>query len=444
MLQRLLPVRTPGNFKQYTPAAGRVPLVLFVLLMLAPLLLAACGSDSASTAGPVTLTYGWWSNDPQKDNSMRAWLDTFQQSHPNIKIKSEILPWGNYWDKVKTTTAGGNAYDIIGLCSCAAVPYFDSGVLVDLKQFSDFGGSVKNLQAGPMQLYGWSGKQFGVPVGTAVPMLGYNKTLLKAAGVPLPDPTTPMTFEQFKEVAKKLTKVENGKAVQYALHPSNLLDWDSFIYMEGGQPYDNPVNPTKVTYNTPEGIQGLTDYLSLFKENIAPPYDQLGNGPWGSGDLPSLQTGKIAFARIGPWNFQEIVSQSPNIAVAPIFSIKQRAVVSTANGLGIYKGSKHPQEAWEFLKWATQTQGQVAFAKFSDVPSDKGALDQLSTIVKPADFVPTLLSDLQYFKPTVMTNKQQLSTAFGDIIADMVHGKLTPAQAAAKMDQQGNQILSGS
>lgn len=34
-------------------------------------LLEACGGSSSSSSGPVTLTYGWWSNGPSKDNAMK-------------------------------------------------------------------------------------------------------------------------------------------------------------------------------------------------------------------------------------------------------------------------------------------------------------------------------------------------------------------------------------
>lgn len=36
-------------------------------------LLSACGGSSNSS-GPVTITYGWWSNGPAKDNAMKAWI----------------------------------------------------------------------------------------------------------------------------------------------------------------------------------------------------------------------------------------------------------------------------------------------------------------------------------------------------------------------------------
>jgi multiple sugar transport system substrate-binding protein len=407
--------------------------------------LASCGGTSTSSSGPVTLTYGWWSNDPTHDNAMRDWLKSFESSHSGIKIKPEILPWGNYWDKVKTTTAAGNAYDIIGMAGGNAPPYFDKGVLYDLSQFSDYQDTAKNLSQGIVQTTIWNGKPYALPVGIYIPTLGYNKDLLKAAGIPLLDPVTPITFEYFKEIGKKLTKKQGNSYVQYALHPAYFIDPDTFVSLEGGSVYDHLINPTKITINTPEGIKGLEDYLSLFTENIAVPYDQQTNGPWGSGDLPSLQTGKIAFARTGAFFFKQIQQSSPNISMAPLFSLNgRRTVFGGANNYSIYRGTKHPNEAWEFLKWATQTQPQLDFAKFSDLPVNNDAFSKLDTALSPKEFIPTLRSNLSAFKPSVMTTNLQISTVFGDIITDMIHGKITPAQAAAQMEQKGNAALASS
>jgi multiple sugar transport system substrate-binding protein len=246
----------------------RTGLVLGALLLATGLVTGACGSDDADTeGGPVTLSWGWWSNTPEKDALYRKWLDSFESSHPNIKIKSEFLPWDAYWDKVKTTTAGGNSFDVVGLCSCFAASYFDNEVFVDLKTFGDFGASTAQAESGPVGVFGWKDKQYALPVGLSVPLIGYHKDLFKAAGVATPDPTKPMSLDAFKEMARKLTKVEGNKVTQYALHPGSLNYWEALIAMRGGSMYDNFVSPTKVTINTPQGIAGLADYRSLFTDH---------------------------------------------------------------------------------------------------------------------------------------------------------------------------------
>ena len=401
-------------------------------------LLEACGgSGSSSSSGPVTLTYGWWSNTPAKDNSMKAWIGDFEKSHPNIKINAEILPWTNYWDKLQVSTAGGNAYDIIGLSSGMAAPYYNTGVLADLSAQSGYQQAASALSQNSVSLCKWNGKVYSLPIGTSVSVLGYNAAMLTAAGIPLPDPKTPMTFDQFKQIGKQLYKPSQ----QYAINPTDILDIPTFVEMDGGQVYDNPVNPTKIMINTPEGIQGITDYQSLFTENLAPPYNSLTNGPW-SFDLGALETKKIGFARVGAWLFSDIQASSIKIGIAPLFTTKTPLVLGGVNSLAVFSGSQHIPEAWEFVQWAATTNPEISFAKFSDIPANTAAFSQLNSYITPASFVPTLQAAYPTFAPLVMTTHQQLATAFGDITTSLMANKLTPAQAAAQMEQQGNAILS--
>ncbi len=432
--------------EQYRPrkARRRPGAVLTALLLAASLVMGACGSgdDDASADGPVTISWGWWTNTPEKDALYRKWLGTFESSHPNIKIKSEFLPWDAYWDKVKTTTAGGNAYDVVGLCSCFAASYFDNEVFLDLKKFDDYGGSVAGAQPGPVGVFGWQDKQYALPVGVSVPLLGYNKDLFKAAGVAEPDPAVPMSFDAFKEMAKKLTKTSGSKVTQYALHPGSINFWESLIAMHGGSMYDNFVGPKKVTINSPQGIAGLADYASLFTEKIVPPIDEQRENQWLNGDLDSLRTGKVAMARVGPWNFADIAATSPNIGVAPLPKVGNELLLySGANGYAISAESEHPKESWEFLKWMLKTENQVEFAKFSDVPVDVDALERLPEFITPTEFAPTLLASVPAFRPGLLTVQEELGKDVGLIIDDLGRGKLTPEQAAAKIEQKGNALL---
>ncbi|GAA2389164.1 sugar ABC transporter substrate-binding protein [Catellatospora methionotrophica] len=419
--------------------------VLTALLLAASLVTAGCGSgdEPEATDGPVTISWGWWSNTPEKDALYRKWLDGFEAANPNIKIKSEFLPWDAYWDKVKTTTAGGNAYDVVGLCSCFAASYFDNEVFADLKKMDGYADATKGAQPGPVGVFGWKDKQYAMPVGISVPLVGYNKDLFKAAGVATPDPSVPMTFDAFKEMAKKLTKVNAaGKVTQYALHPGSINFWESLIAMRGGSMYDNFVSPTKVTVNSPQGIAGLADYASLFTDKIVPPIDEQRENQWLNGDLDSLRTGKVAMARVGPWNFADIAAKSPNIGVFPLPKIGDSLVLySGANGYAISGESEHPKEAWAFLKWMLKTENQVEFAKFSDVPVDVEALKKLPEFITPKDFAPTLLASVPAFRPGLLTVKEELGKDVGLIIDDLGRGKLTPEQAAGEIEKKGNALL---
>ncbi len=83
---------------------------------------------------------------------MLAWVKEFEKANPKIKINAEILPWPNYWTKLQTTAAGGNAYDIIGMASSMAAQYMNEGAMYDVSTFAGYQDAVKNMRQRAMSL----------------------------------------------------------------------------------------------------------------------------------------------------------------------------------------------------------------------------------------------------------------------------------------------------
>jgi multiple sugar transport system substrate-binding protein len=429
----------------HQPVRRKLIPALFALLFVFVPLLTACGSDSANS-GPVTITMGWWANNPEKDARFKAWAESFTKKNPNIKVKIEILNWANYWTKIQTTTAGGNAYDVIGVASGQATQYYDKNVFLDLSQFSDYNDVASQLTSASVDVTNWGDKKYGIPLGVATFALGYNRDMLKAANLPEPPSDKSMEWSDFVKTYSVLSK----PGTQYAVHPNYVLEYEAFINMAGGHVYDRQLNPTKVTTNTPEAIAGLKAYKQMFDSHLSPPFNELTGANWKDGDLDSILTNKVAFARIGAWSLGDIVSKKLNVGICPLPAINGKsAMVSGANSLSIFKGSKHQKEAWEFIKWAASADGDQGFSVVSDPPSNKSVLDQYEKVITDTvgekdgkgyyqAFVVSLKS--QVASP-MSTKSTDLNTAFSNIMEDMIGSKITPEQAAAQMEKDGNDIL---
>jgi len=414
------------------------------LAVIAMALLAAPLAQVAHAQDTVTLTYGWWSNGPTGDAAHRSWLDAFEKANPKIKIQSEILPWNAYWDKVRTTTAGGNAYDIIGMCSCFAAGYMDNGVFLDLGKFSDYKDTAAKLDQNGLAIYNWKGAQFVMPVGLAARSLGYRKDLFDAAGLKYPDPTKPLTIDDMVELAKKLTVVKDGKVVQYTWNPTGSQPWYGFIVNRGATVYDSWVNPTHITINTPKGIEGLKDLKRLIDEKVMPPIAEQNGNQWGDGGLASLRTNKIAMADLGPWNFADIIKDKLPIGntVYPVSKAGDTSVlISGANGYGISVSSKKADAAWTFMKWMSSKDGDLAYAQWSDFPANLDAAKDVVSTWKPAELLPAVTAQLKGFQTGTISTNPDLDNTMFTIMRDMTEGKFTPEAAAAEMEKQGNELL---
>ena len=90
-------------------------LTKFLASAAAVVLLAACSGNSGSSSsgsssgGPVTLTWFMWSGSDVEKNAWLHIADMVTQKYPNIKIQFETTPFNDFWTKLTTEAASGQA-----------------------------------------------------------------------------------------------------------------------------------------------------------------------------------------------------------------------------------------------------------------------------------------------------------------------------------------------
>jgi multiple sugar transport system substrate-binding protein len=182
-------------------------LTSIVAVAMATVLAAGCSGDSSgsseSSDGSVTLNWFMWSGSDVEKNAWLHIADMVTKKYPDIKIKFETAPFNDFWTKLTTQAASGNAPCVIGLQGQRA-PQFGN-LLVPLDDYmkdagikaSDYVPSItKGLQ--------FDGKQVALPYDVGPFVMFYNKDAFKAAG--LKEPATGWTTEEFMADAKALTK----------------------------------------------------------------------------------------------------------------------------------------------------------------------------------------------------------------------------------------------
>ena len=70
-----------------------------------------CGTDTARSQAATRLRCFWWGN-PDRDKRTKARSMPIKK-RTGTEIAAESLGWGDYWTKLGTQTAGGNAPDLI-------------------------------------------------------------------------------------------------------------------------------------------------------------------------------------------------------------------------------------------------------------------------------------------------------------------------------------------
>lgn len=377
-------------------------------------------------AEPVTLTYYTFSAAPDHMQELDQMVQIFEANHPNIKIKVETAPYDSYFNKLQTLIAGGMAPDVFELNYENFVTYASKGVLLDLNPLANsdasFDASIYYPRAN--EAFMMNGMQLGLPATFSTVVLYYNKDLFDQAGVAYP--TEDWTWADAVEAGKELTDPASGV---YGLH-SGIQFWE--FYKKAAQNNCKFFNDdkTEVLINSPECVEALETMISFIEtEKVMPSQADMG----GVSDGDMFLQGKLAMEVTGIWMFAAF-KDAPfawDIEVEP--GMATHATHFFANAPSVFAATKHPQEAWEWVKFFTSDpeMARIRVESGWELPalSDPAYFDDYLT-QSPPDNRAAVFNSLKYaVVPPVIERQGEFQDAVGLLLEQAVLGQLTPQQA---------------
>jgi len=302
-------------------------------------------TQKQETAKPVTIKLGMWSSSPAEKKIVDDQIAKFKEKYPNIDVQIETIV-GDYMQKLQTELASNTAPDIFYLDSMPAPQLMSSGVLEPLDDYiKKYNVDVNDFEPALLSAFQWDGKTYGLPKDFNTLALFYNKDMFKAAGINEP----PKTWEELRDVAKKLTK----DGVKGLVLSADLARFDAFINQNGGSVYQDG----KVTLNLSENAQALDFYVSLItKDKVADTPQNMGEG-W-NGDAFAAK--KAAMAIEGGWMIPFLKEKAPdlNYGIAELPAGKQKSTMAFTVAYVMNKNSKHKDEAFKLIEFLTGKEGQ--------------------------------------------------------------------------------------
>lgn len=341
-----------------------------VLAAVTAMSLAACGSGSGSDSADggsdkaesknesstdATLTVAIW--DKNQEPGLKEIMEDFTEE-TGIKTDIQITPWKDYWTMLEAATTGGNMPDVFWMHSQQIGTYaqFDD-VLLDLTDQigeSDIIDSSKYPED-IVELYtNDAGKQIGIPKDVDTAAVWYNKDMFDEAGIAYP--TADWTWEDFREIAKKLTK-EDGSQYGTAMKPgSDQESWYGTIYAYGGNVISE--DKKKSGFDDEKTLEALSVIEGIIKDGSMPEYATLADN-----ETVALQeAGTVAMTFQGSWMVSELGVNDflkEHIAIAPLPKGPEGAV-SMSNGLAWSASAqgKHTEEAWKLIEYLGSKEAQ--------------------------------------------------------------------------------------
>ena len=270
---------------------------------------------SCALAEDVTLQFWHHYSAQSAENAtlMNVLIPAFEAENPGIKVNAVSHEWAELHDKVLVSAKSGALPDV-ARCDIAWLPEFQKmGILTALdEEMEDFDTVSAALLPSAMSTAVIDGHDYALALNTNSKIVFYNKAMLEAAGVAVPE-----TMEQWCEALRKLSgENANGQQIWGWNEPA-LAGWNlcPFIWSFGGS-LTNPEQTVATGYiNSPASVKAIETFAKLVQEGCITGFN--------AGDIPMTDgfgTGRYAMMLEGPWKSAELAGAYPDVAygTAPI------------------------------------------------------------------------------------------------------------------------------
>lgn len=168
------------------------------------LLLTGCSSGGTADDGKITLEFQSLAWQKESVDANKQLVKEWNAAHPDIQVKYVQGSWDSVHDQLLTSFEGGEAPDVIHDASDDLADFAYGGYLADLRDL------LPDRLKSDIPQHSWETATFGdgvygVPFLQEPRVLIANAKILDAAGVRIPTPEKPWSWEEFRAVTKKLS-----------------------------------------------------------------------------------------------------------------------------------------------------------------------------------------------------------------------------------------------
>lgn len=361
-------------------------------------LLAGCsgGIGAGPGAGGVqtesekkTITYYSWVGGAEK-TFVQTLISQYEKEHPDIDIRDNYVPYGEYLSKLSTLEASGEKPDVFQMIEGKVFEWGSKGALLDLKPLFDRAGKDLMKERIPDSVFYDGTHIYGVGADIITMCLYYNKDLLEKYGVqpPSTDADHPWTWDEFEEAAIKLTRDQKDRCpTDKGFDPDSIVtygtvmpaNWTKLLALlrTNGTSYASE-DGKKFNMTSPEAIEVMNRILDLSqKDRCAPDYSIGANL---EANIPALiMNGQVAMMIEGSWNLSNYTNEGFDVGIAQIPMFKEPANVNWSTAYCLSPEDVDNSDAFDFLCYITDYSKELAAAKKNGV--SPGSIPQTTSIL---------------------------------------------------------------
>ena len=410
-------------------------------VLLAALLLAAaiagCGAPSSEPeptttgagGGEITLSFVRIGNDAAEAAYWKALIERFEADNPGIRIEYDDAAIGEAMEtKLNSKFSAGMGPDIIGHGIMSVAARVEAGHYRPITSYYNEWEGKDDLMASVLANGTYKDEIYGLAYSTTPFLFAYRKDLFEAADL---DPESPpTTWAQLEEYARKLTQKQGDTITQsgfaFPRSAGNFVEFDVFVFGNGGLYYDADGSPT---LDTPEKAEAL-EFLLGFVGDVSVPFSATETNPFISGTAAMTLINNVALT---PMLTNPEYEGKVGIALPP--SNTTEATFCGCNMLFIGGDCEYPDEAMRFIEYALSANEVLERARVLNIPVTRTSQVDAFIALDPMNAARAVCVEKGIGMPRT-TWAAAFQTIRNDMVQQALYGQMTPAEALADAQQR--------
>jgi multiple sugar transport system substrate-binding protein len=381
-------------------------------------------------------------NPPPNRDVLQKLVDKFNQTHPDIQVESLYAgQQDQQMPKILAAVVGNAPPDLLWYNPTIGGQLVELNALIPLDEYLNKSPVKAEIDPALFESMEYKQKIWSVPFATNNVGVFYRPSLFKAAGVEVPK-----TWEEFRQVAKKLTRDTNndgqidqhGMVLPLGKGEFTVFTWLPFMWSGAGDLIngESQVAGAVELANNKGAVSALELWRNLITDGSA-----VLSGPERGYETDALVAGKVAMQLTGPWTLGEFQAKGIDFGVFPI-PVGQRPATSIGGeNLFLFKTAPEREKAaFKFAEYALSEEFQTELALgtgYLPINIKSRQNPKYLEFAKKQPAVKIFLDQAKYGRSRpIFPGYNRVSENIGRAVESVLLGKTSPTEALKQSQQR--------
>lgn len=400
----------------------------------------------------VEIRMSWW-GDTTRNEKYNEICDRFEAENPDVKVIREFGSWNDYWDKLATQVAGGNAPDVISMHVQYVSDYAGRDVLADLQPYIDSGIlDVSKMESGIVDGCKYNGIMCLVPMGITFTNMLVNQTLLEKYGIDVPTNTTDYTWNDLMAMGEKLKAAADAAGETAYIAGDSSTVYTMFRYMARQSGGDLYTEDGKLGFEESTLVEWFSYWNEMREKGLIPDAASSTEDAAAPIEQKMFTMGNVGFICTPANQLYQFQEQMPDSVITlarnPIGNDGSRGEYAEGAHFSVNKNSsdeKKEAAARLINFWVNSEQSMEIFQTDQGVPANSDMAEYVKGLVdetqgKVIDYVLATMpvaSEATY----APVGASEIQTLFEDAAGAVQFGQITAEDGAKQFYEQAQSIL---